>query len=108
MPSKKAAQLQHPREIVEKQQAAVVRQTHMDKGGFDISRRSVYADFNLTESDVKVTSHNRNESPINSACDSHSVWPFTPDIGRTDGGRRGSAGLLQRSTAVQARWSPIG
>jgi len=67
----------------EKQQAAVVRQTHMDKGGFDISRRSVYADFNLTDSDVKVTSHNRNESPINSACDSHSVWPFTPDIGIT-------------------------
>jgi len=38
MPSQEPAQLQHSTEFVEKQNSAVMRQTRMAKGDFNISR----------------------------------------------------------------------
>src|ERR1039458_6135944 len=53
----------------------------MAKGDLHISRRFVHSDLNLTESDVKVITNNRIESPFRSMRDSHSVSSFTPDKG---------------------------
>jgi len=83
MPSQDAAQLQHLRQVAEQQEAVIERQTTMDKRDLHVSRRSKHSDFNLTKSDVKVRTNNRNESPFKSMRDSHSVWSFTPDIGIT-------------------------
>src|ERR1039458_4554799 len=55
----------------------------MAKGDLHISRRFVHSDLNLTESDVKVITNNRIESPFRSMRDSHSVSSFTPDKGNT-------------------------
>ena len=55
MPSEGAAQLQHSREFAKKQNTTVMRQAPVAKGDFYISRRSAHADFNITKSDVKVT-----------------------------------------------------
>ena len=81
MPSKNAAQLQHLSQVAEQQEAVIERQTPMDNGDLNVSRRSKHSDFNLTKSDVKVRTNNRNESPFKSMRNSHSVWSFTPDIG---------------------------
>ena len=81
MPSQEAAQLLHSRKVVEKQEAIIERQTPMAKGNLHMSGRSMHSDFNLTESNVKVITNNRNESPVKSMRDSHSEWSFTPDIG---------------------------
>ena|ERR1700693_5538349 len=81
MPSQDAAQLQHLCRVDEQQEAVIERQTPMDKGDLHVSRRSIHSDFNLTKSDVKVAASNRNESPVKSMRDSHSVWGFTPDTG---------------------------
>src|ERR1035438_8348557 len=55
----------------------------MAKGDLHISRGFVHSDLNLTESDVKVITNNRIESPFRSMRDSHSVSSFTPDKGDT-------------------------
>src|ERR1035441_3203925 len=55
----------------------------MAKGDLHISRRFVHSDLNLTESDVKVITNNRIESPFRSMRDSHSVSSFTPDKGKS-------------------------
>ena len=62
MPSKEAAQLQHSREFVEKEDPPIVRQTTVAKGESYISRRTAHSDFNLTENDVKVISTNHSGS----------------------------------------------
>src|SRR5437773_11403230 len=81
MPSKEAAELQHSREFVEEQDAAVMRQTPVAKGDFHTSRRSTHPDLNLTKSDVKVTMKICNGSPARSARNSHPMPFFTPDSG---------------------------
>ena len=92
MPSQDAAQLQHLLQVAEEQEAVIKRRTPMDKGDLHVSRRSKHSDFNLTKSDVKVRTNNRNESPFKSMRDSHSVWSFTPDIGSSSvATRRGIA-----------------
>src|ERR1035438_2369610 len=59
----------------------------MAKGDLHISRGFVHSDLNLTESDVKVITNNRIESPFRSMRDSHSVSSFTPDKGMIEIGR---------------------
>ena len=81
MPSQDAAGLQHLRQVAQQQQAVIERQTPIDKGDLYVLRRSRNPDLNLTKSDVKVRTNNRNESPFKSMRDSHLVWSFTPDIG---------------------------
>src|SRR5713101_2798172 len=83
MPTKEAAELQHSREFVEEQDAAVMRQTPVAKGDFHISRRSTHPDLNLTKSDVKVTMKICSGSPARSVRNSHPMPFFTPDSGRT-------------------------
>src|SRR5258708_1593151 len=83
MPTKEAAELQHSREFVEEQDAAVMRQTPVAKGDFHISRRSTHPDLNLTKSDVKVTMKICNGSPARSVRNSHPMPFFTPDSGIT-------------------------
>src|SRR5436853_458731 len=83
MPTKEAAELQHSREFVEEQDAAVMRQTPVAKGDFHTSRRSTHPDLNLTKSDVKVTMKICNGSPARSARNSHPMPFFTPDSGGT-------------------------
>ena len=56
----------------------------MAKGDFYIFGRSTHADFNITKSDVKVTTNICNGSPVRSARDSHPLSVFTPDIGSSD------------------------
>src|SRR6266849_11077016 len=82
MPTKEAAELQHSREFVEEQDAAVMRQPPVAKGDFHISRRSTHPDLNLTKSDVKVTMKICNGSPARSVRNSHPMPFFTPDSGR--------------------------
>src|SRR5712691_12064885 len=82
MPTKEAAELQHSREFVEEQDAAVMRQTPVAKGDFHISRRSTHPDLNLTKSDVKVTMKICSGSPARSVRNSHPMPFFTPDSGR--------------------------
>ena len=74
-------QLQHSRKVVAEQEVVRERQTTMVKGGLHMSRRSMSSDLNLTESDVKVRTDNRNETPVTSIFDSHSVRTVAPDIG---------------------------
>src|SRR6266849_930558 len=81
MPTKEAAELQHSREFVEEQDAAVMRQTPVAKGDFHISRRSTHPDLNLTKSDVKVTMKICSGSPARSVRNSHPMPFFTPDSG---------------------------
>src|SRR6266566_7881267 len=81
MPTKEAAELQHSREFVEEQDAAVMRQTPVAKGDFHISRRSTHPDLNLTKSDVKVTMKICSGSPARSVRNSHLMPFFTPDSG---------------------------
>src|SRR6266478_6026352 len=83
MPTKEAAELQHSREFVEEQDAAVMRQTPVAKGDFHISRRSTHPDLNLTKSDVKVTMKICSGSPARSVRNSHPMPFFTPDSGPT-------------------------
>ena len=73
VPSQKAAQLQHSRKVAEKQETVKERRTLVVKGDLHISRRSTRSDFNLTTSDVKVILNKRNENPVKSMRDSHSV-----------------------------------
>src|SRR5258708_306556 len=82
MPTKEAAELQHSREFVEEQDAAVMRQTPVAKGDFHISRRSTHPDLNLTKSDVKVTMKICSGSPARSVRNSHPMPFFTPDSPR--------------------------
>src|SRR6266849_694052 len=84
MPTKEAAELQHSREFVEEQDAAVMRQTPVAKGDFHISRRSTHPDLNLTKSDVKVTMKICSGSPARSVRNSHPMPFFTPDSGYKD------------------------
>src|SRR5260370_26797629 len=81
MPTKEEAKLQHSREFVEEQDAAVMRQTTVAKGDFHISRRSTHPDLNLTKSDVKVTMKICSGSPARSVRNSHPMPFFTPDSG---------------------------
>src|SRR6266699_3189760 len=81
MPTKEAAELQHSREFVEEQDAAVMRQPPVAKGDFHISRRSPHPDLNLTKSDVKVTTKICSGSPARAARNSHPMPFFTPDSG---------------------------
>src|SRR6266571_7341660 len=81
MPTKEAAELQHSREFVKEQDAAVMRQTPVAKGDFHISRRSTHPDLNLTKSDVKVTTTICSGSPARSVRNSHPMPFFTPDSG---------------------------
>src|SRR6266404_3605310 len=81
MPTKEAAELQHSREFVEEQDAAVMRQTPVAKGDFHNSRRSTHPDLNLTKSDVKVTMKICSGSPARSVRNSHPMPFFTPDSG---------------------------
>src|SRR6266567_2824578 len=103
MPTKEAAELQHSREFVEEQDAAVMRQPPVAKGDCHISRRSTHPDLNLTKSDVKVTTTICSGSPARSVRNSHPMPFFTPDSGITGSGpsrcriERGSGG-------VQAAW----
>src|SRR5712691_12432972 len=90
MPTKEAAELQHSREFVEEQDAAVMRQTPVAKGDFHISRRSTHPDLNLTKSDVTVTMKICSGSPARSVRNSHPMPFFTPDSGMTDHERRWS------------------
>src|SRR6266568_3336348 len=60
-----------------------MRQAPVAKGNFYISRRSTHTDFNITKSDVKVTTNICNGSPVRSARDSQPLSVFTPDIGYT-------------------------
>src|SRR5216683_7510414 len=83
MPTKEAAELQHSREFVEEQDAAVMRQPPVAKGDFHISRRSTHPDLNLTKSDVKVTMTICSGSPARSVRNSHPMPFFTPDSGIT-------------------------
>ena len=73
MPSQRAAQLQHSRKVAEKQETVKERRTLVVKGDLHISMRSTRSDFNLTKSDVKVILNKRNENPVKSMRDSHSV-----------------------------------
>src|SRR5437899_11167499 len=82
MPTKDAAELQHSREFVEEQDAAVMRPTPVAKGDFHISRRSTHPDLNLTKSDVKVTMKICSGSPARSVRNSHPMPFFTPDSGK--------------------------
>src|SRR6266446_4753807 len=84
MPTKEAAEVQHSREFVEEQDAAVMRQTPVAKGDFHTSRRSTHPDLNLTKSDVKVTMKICNGSPARSARNSHPMPFFTPDSGEEE------------------------
>jgi len=59
MPSKEAAELQHSREFIEKQNTAVVRQTRMTESDFYISGRSTHSDFNVPKGEVKVSKRKR-------------------------------------------------
>src|SRR5712691_11230362 len=88
MPTKEAAELQHSREFVEEQDAAVLRQTPVAKGDFHISRRSTHPDLNLTKSDVKVTMKICSGSPARSVRNSHPMPFFTPDSGGSVGNSR--------------------
>src|ERR1035441_5343564 len=72
----------------------------MAKGDLHISRRFVHSDLNLTESDVKVITNNRIESPFRSTRDSHSVSSFTPDKGMS--GRSQNVGMSMRAERFQA------
>jgi hypothetical protein len=65
MPGEGAAQLQHSGKFVEKENPAIVGQTGVIKGDSNVSRRTAHADFNLTESDVKVRNLNENQKPAN-------------------------------------------
>src|SRR5713101_5489027 len=96
MPTKEAAELQHSREFVEEQDAAVMRQTPVAKGDFHISRRSTHPDLNLTKSDVKVTMKICSGSPARSVRNSHPMPFFTPDSGNSSSGRksRSPVGIL--------------
>src|SRR5437879_11337030 len=81
MPTKEAAELQHSREFVEEQDAAVIRQPPVAKGDFHSSSRSTHPDLNLTKSDVKVTMKICSGSPARSVRNSHPMPFFTPDSG---------------------------
>src|SRR5712691_2692221 len=102
MPTKEAAELQHSREFVEEQDAAVMRQTPVAKGDFHISRRSTHPDLNLTKSDVKVTMKICSGSPARSVRNSHPMPFFTPDSGHNDS----SLPTLQHS--IRAAQDPLG
>src|SRR5260370_37381068 len=101
MPSKESTQLQHSREFVEKQNATVVRQAPVAKADFYVSRRSTHTDFNITKSDVKVTTNICNGSPVKSARDSHLLSVFTPDIGHRLPIEPASAGCSALPKALQ-------
>jgi hypothetical protein len=73
MPSQRAAQLQHSRQVAEKQETVKERWTLIVKGDLHISMRSTRSDFNLTKSDVKVILNQRHENSVKSMRDSHSV-----------------------------------
>src|SRR5260370_31422305 len=81
MPTKEEAKLQHSREFVEEQDAAVMRQTTVAKGDFHLSRRCQHPDLNVTKSDVKVTMKICSGSPARSVRNSHPMPFFTPDSG---------------------------
>src|SRR5207249_3665508 len=93
-----AAELQHSREFVEEQDAAVMRQTPVAKGDFHISRRSTHPDLNLTKSDVKVTMKICSGSPARSVRNSHPMPFFTPDSGISHPMPRGAIRLIAPST----------
>jgi hypothetical protein len=84
MPSKEAAQLQHSREFIEKEDPTIVRQTTVAKGDSYIFRRTAHSDFNLTENDVKVISTNHRGSTAKPERNSNPVCVFTPDAGSTE------------------------
>src|SRR6266852_5337473 len=110
MPTKEAAELQHSREFVEEQDAAVMRQTPVAKGDFHISRRSTHPDLNLTKSDVKVTMKICSGSPARSVRNSHPMPFFTPDSGPS--GRSGNGlfrlGPLRSTPAFSPQHKPPG
>jgi hypothetical protein len=54
MPGKKIAQLQHSGKFVKKENSAVVRQTRMITGDFNVCRRSPHFEPHITFGEVRL------------------------------------------------------
>jgi hypothetical protein len=72
-------QLQHSKKFVKKDHAAVVRQTTVTKGDFQVSRRSAHAAFYLTKCEVKGNPRKNEHNPVFVGQNRFSAFSFTPD-----------------------------
>jgi hypothetical protein len=83
-PVQAVPQLQHSNKFVEKENAAVVRQTPVIKGDFKVSRCATHPAFYFTKSEVKGKNKNMRETPDFTSQKPCRLCIFTPDPGNRD------------------------
>jgi hypothetical protein len=79
MPMQEAADLQHSQKFVKKESSAIMRQTPMIKGDYNVSRRFSHSAPTVTKSEPSGKTEKHYESPANPSRKQYQVLVFTPD-----------------------------